>query len=224
MPGPCPQARAHMFVHVNCSCSPLLSFVYARREPASPTVQRRRDLNVFPARSLHAKCLTRPNSCNQCASIAVTPSVFCKTSSRIRSTARRRSNGDVNELIPSVFYMLGTDGSHLQRRLSVSVPPCRSGVQTQPGGGSQKPRAVHASDEPTEIYINVLLVGIAGHTVISYALTVNGCHFMSRARIICFIEKNHLYHTRATQEGQRLRHCGAAWAWAGSGRTWLDNT
>jgi len=44
-----------MFVHVNCSCSPLLSFVYARREPASPTVQRRRDLNVFPARSLHAQ-------------------------------------------------------------------------------------------------------------------------------------------------------------------------
>jgi len=133
MPVPFPQARAHMFVHVNCSCSPLLSFVYARREPASPTVQRRRDLNVFRARSLHAKCLTRPNSCNQCASIAVTPSVFCKTSSRIRSTARRRSNGDVNELIPSIFYMLGTDGSHLQRRLSVSVPPCRGFKPNQVG-------------------------------------------------------------------------------------------
>jgi hypothetical protein len=64
---------------------------------------------------------------------AVTPSVFCKTSSRIRSTARRRSNGDVNELIPSVFYMLGTDGSHLQRRLSVSVPPCRGFKPNQVG-------------------------------------------------------------------------------------------
>jgi len=131
---------------------------------------------------------------------------------------RRRERVDPERLLHAWH------GRQSPAKEAFSFSTTMSGVQTQPGGGSQKPRAVHASDEPTEIYINVLLVGIAGHTVISYALTVNGCHFMSRARIICFIEKNHLYHTRATQEGRRLRHCGAAWAWAGSGRTWLDNT
>jgi len=131
---------------------------------------------------------------------------------------RRRERVDPEHLLHAWH------GRQSPAKEAFSFSTTMSGVQTQPGGGSQKPRAVHASDEPTEIYINVLLVGIAGHTVISYALTMNDCHFMSRARIICFIEKNHLYHTRATQEGQRLRHCGAAWAWAGSGRTWLDNT
>jgi hypothetical protein len=169
------------------------------------------------------ECLTRPNSCNQCASIAVTPSVFCKTSSRIRSTARRRSNGDVNELIPSVFYMLGTDGSHLQRRLSVSVPPCRGFKPNQVGARKNLVLSMPVMNllRSTSMCCSLALLA---NTVISYALTMNGCHFMSRARIICFIEKNHLYHTRATQEGRRLCHCGTAWAWAGSGRTWLDNT
>ena len=64
----------------------------------------------------------RPNSCNRCAGMAVTPSVLCNTSSRIRSE-EQRANGEwclnMNELIPSVD-VLGTDAD-----------TCKGGFQFQ---------------------------------------------------------------------------------------------
>ena len=66
--------------------------------------------------------LGRQNSYNRCAGMAVTPSVLCNTSSRIRSE-EQRVNGEwclnMNELIPSVD-VLGTDAD-----------TCKGGFQFQ---------------------------------------------------------------------------------------------
>lgn len=223
MPGPCPQARAHMFVHVNCSglavgelcvCSEGASFANSTEMSRPQCLSCPQPTCQVPhaSKQLQSVRQHRRDSIGLLQDL-VQDQVDCTPEEQ-----RRRERVDPERLLHAWH------GRQSPAKEAFSFSTTMSGVQTQPGGGSQKPRAVHASDEPTEIYINVLLVGIAGHTVISYALTMNGCHFMSRARIICFIEKNHLYHTRATQEGRRLRHCGTAWAWAGSGRTWLDNT
>ena len=67
---------------------------------------------------------------------------------------RRRERVDPERLLHAWH------GRQSPAKEAFSFSTTMSGVQTQPGGGSQKPRAVHASDEPTEIYINVFSLAL----------------------------------------------------------------
>jgi hypothetical protein len=99
----------------------------------------------------------------------------------------------MNGLITSLFYMARTQAL---AKAAFSFGTTTSGTQTDVlvgvgvGGGLQQPHAIHAGDGPTEIYINVLLVGmLAIQIVFSYAPIMN----RHSCRGVCFIEQNHQY-------------------------------
>jgi len=218
-----PTGPADMLVHVNCSG------IRPRRRWALRTRGGRQLRLQFE--TSRPQCLScsqptpgasgRQNSYNRCAGMAVTPSVLCKTSSRIRSTTPPRSNGPtasgalLHERVDPERLHAWHGCSHLQRRLSVSVPPRRgfklnmvTGVVIGALVGSRNnlvpSMPVIDLQRPTSTCCSSARWPYCHR---SYAPTIN-CH---SCRGGCFIQQNHLYFVIHTTANPRRPGTASLW-------------